>query len=192
MAEFIKKEEAKKPEAKKPEIKKPESKPTPKQETKTAPVQTPPKAKQERVFDQTQIAALLDKRDPQRQALAGSGLNASASLGTAHGTATTMSQSEMGAMIARLRELWMVPNSGSPDSRKEMVVTIRFQLTRDRRLAGPPVVVSRGNSPLAQVCAEAAVRAVQRGQPYNMLRDETYEMWKDLEVTFDPDLMFRS
>jgi len=117
-------------------------------------------------------------------------MNAPASLGKAHGT--TLSRNELDALIARLRALWMVPNSGSPESRKEMIVTVRFQLTRDRRLVGPPVVVSGGNSQLAQACAEAAVRAVLQGQPYDMLRDETYEVWSSLEVTFDPEFMSRS
>src|SRR6266436_1500330 len=39
-------------------------KPVPKPEAKAAP---PPKPKQERTFDQSKIAALLDKRDPTRQ-----------------------------------------------------------------------------------------------------------------------------
>ena len=41
----------------------------------------PPKPKQERTFDQSKIAALLDKRDPTRQAITGATLNSSASLG---------------------------------------------------------------------------------------------------------------
>ena len=28
------------------------------------------------------------------------------------------------------------------------------------------------------------------GQPYNMLRQESYETWKDVEITFDPRQMF--
>lgn len=203
MAEFIKKEAAKKPESKpetKPEVK-PETKQTetkPKPETKPSQAQakaSPPKPKQERTVDYAQLATnalQLDKRDPTRQAFTGATLNASASLGTAHGRAATLSQSEMDALNARLRDLWLVPDVSSVERRKEMVVVVRFQLTRDRRLIGHPVVVERGNSPLAQVSAEAAVRAVIRGQPYNILRDETYENWKDIEVTFDPELKVRS
>src|ERR1700704_127783 len=50
----------------------------PKPEAKAAPPQ-PPKPKQERSFDQSKIAALLDKRDPTRQAATGAALNSSAS-----------------------------------------------------------------------------------------------------------------
>jgi colicin import membrane protein len=150
----------------------------------------PPKPKQERPFDQSKIAALLDKRDPSRQSITGAALNASASLGTSKGTATTLSQSEFNALIARLKGLWNVP--AGMEHPEEMVVVISVHLTRDRKLASPPQIVSRGTSPRYQVAAEAAVRAVLDGQPFNMLRDETYDAWKDMEITFDPKTMFRS
>src|SRR5947209_1827754 len=72
IAEALKSEEAKKP--------------VPKHEAKAAQPQ-PPKPKQERVFDQSKIAALLDKRDPTRQSTTGAALNPTASLGTHAGNA---------------------------------------------------------------------------------------------------------
>jgi outer membrane biosynthesis protein TonB len=175
IAEALKSEEAKKP--------------VPKHEAKAAPPQ-PPKPKQERTFDQSKIAALLDKRDPTRQALTGSALNSSASLGTTRGTAATLSQSELDAMRARLASLWNVqPGVEHPE---ELYVTVRIRLTPDRRLAAPPQVVSTGSSPRYQAAADAAVRAVLQGQPYTMLRDETYEQWKYMDIDFDPKQMFRS
>lgn len=178
IAEAIKKQEAKKP--------------TPKQEAK--PVQQaqpqPPKPKQERTFDQTKIAALLDKREPTRQAITGTTLNASASLGTARGTAATLSQSELDAMRARLASLWNVqPGIEHPE---ELFVTVRIHLGPDKRLTQPPQVVSTGSSPRYQAAAEAAVRAVLQGQPYNMLRPETFDQWKFMDIDFDPKSMFRS
>ena len=50
----------------------------------------------------SKIAALLDKRDPTRQAITGAALNSNASLGTTRGNAATLSQSELDAMRARL------------------------------------------------------------------------------------------
>lgn len=164
-------------------------KPVPKPEAKAA-APTPPKPKQERVFDQTKIAALLDKRDPSRHAITGAVLNSSASLGSNRGTAATLSQSELDAMRARLAGLWNVqPGVEHPE---ELFVTVRIRLNPDRRLAGPPQVVSTGSSPRYQAAAEAAVRAVLQGQPYNMLRDESYEQWKYMDIDFDPKQMFRS
>jgi outer membrane biosynthesis protein TonB len=173
IAEALKSEQAKKP--------------PPKPEAKAA---QPPKPKQERVFDQSKIAALLDKRDPTRQAITGATLNSSASLGTTRGTAATLSQSELDAMRARLANLWKVqPGVEHPE---ELFVTVRIRLNPDRRLAGPPQIVSTGNSPRYQAAAEAAVRAVLEGQPYTMLRDETYDQWKYMDIDFDPKQMFRS
>jgi colicin import membrane protein len=172
IAEALKSEDAKKP--------------VPKHEAKAA----PPQPKQERTFDQSKIAALLDKRDPTRQALTGSTLNSSASLGTTRGTAATLSQSELDAMRARLASLWNVqPGVEHPE---ELYVTVRIRLTPDRRLAAPPQVVSTGSSPRYQAAADAAVRAVLQGQPYMMLRDETYEQWKYMDIDFDPKQMFHS
>jgi outer membrane biosynthesis protein TonB len=164
-------------------------KPVPKAEAKAAPPQPPQKPK-ERVFDPTKMAALIDKRDPARQATTGDALNSSASLGTAKGTAATLSQSEMDAMRARLTQLWNV--QAGTEHPEELVVEVRIRLTRERRLAAPPEIVSRGTSPRYQAAADAAVRAVLQGQPYNMLRDETYAQWQDIVVTFDPREMFRS
>src|SRR3984893_5300899 len=162
--------------------------PPPKPEAKAAPPQ-PPKPKQERVFDQSKIAALLDKRDRTRQSITGAALNSTASLGTTRGTAATLSQSELDAMRARLASLWNVqPGVEHPE---ELYVTIRIRLNRDRRLAGPPQVVSIGSSPRYQAAANAAVQAVLLGQPYTMLKDETYEQWKYLDIDFDPRTMFR-
>jgi colicin import membrane protein len=164
-------------------------KPTPKPEAKAV-APPPPKPKQERTFDQSKIAALLDKRDPTRQAATGSALNSSASLGTSRGAAATLSQSELDAMRARLASLWNVqPGTEHPE---ELFVTVRIRLNPDRRLAGPPQVVSTGSSSRYQAAAEAAVRAVLQGQPYSMLRDETYDQWKFMDIDFDPKSMFRS
>jgi outer membrane biosynthesis protein TonB len=162
-------------------------KPVPKPEAKAAPPQ-PPKPKQERTFDPLKMAALLDKRDPTRQAITGSALNSSASLGTTRGTATTLSQSEFDALIARLANLWNVP--AGAEHPEELVVVVEIRLTPDRRLAASPRIMSRGASPQWQAAADAAVRAVLIGQPFTMLRDETYEAWKYMEITFDAKKMF--
>lgn len=158
-------------------------KPKPKQEAKA----TPPQPKQERVFDQAKIAALLDKRDPTRQSIVGAALNPAASLGTTTGRAATLSQSELDAMRARLSSLWNVqPGDEHPE---ELEVTVRIQLGHDRRLTAPPKIVAKGSSPRAQAVAEAAVRAVLQGQPYTMLRDETYDQWKYMDIEFDSTMI---
>jgi colicin import membrane protein len=173
IAEALKKDEAKKPK--------------PKPQAKAAPPK-PPEPKRERTFDQSKIAALLDKRDPSRHAATGEQLNSTASLGAAHGTAATLSQSELDALRARLTKLWNV-QAGS-EHPEELIVDIRIRLTPDKRLAAPPEIVSRGSSPRYRAAADAAMRAVLQAQPYDMLRPATYDQWKDMIVTFDPRQMF--
>jgi len=181
IAEAIKREEARKP------------KPKPKPETRTAQAQqtqAPPPKPPERDFFARISSVLNDHRDPTRQAMTGQTLSNSGALGTAHGTATTLSQSEFDAMRARVRDLWHIPPGG--EHIEEQRVTLVIRIGRDRRVIGTPQVIKSGRTALAKVAAEAAVRAVLAGQPYNMLRDETYEAWKEMEIDFDPETMFRS
>ena len=69
-------------------LKKEEKKPPPKPQAQAAAKPPePPKPKAERTFDQSKIAALLDKRDPSRQAVTGDTLNSNAALGLATASA---------------------------------------------------------------------------------------------------------
>jgi hypothetical protein len=178
IAEALKKEEAKKQE----EQKKAETKPTPPAPPKK-PIPVPPK------FDPMKIAALLNKQEAQRQAVTGSALNNKVSLGVSSGQSATLSQSELDALRAKLAQLWNPPVGAS--SPQELVVTFRIQLKRDGTLAAPPEFVPPGGtSQLFLVAREKAAMALFRGQPYTMLRPESYDVWKDIEITFDPRQMF--
>jgi outer membrane biosynthesis protein TonB len=161
-----------------------------KQQAKAEPL--PPKKppqKEQPKFDADKIAALLDKRDPQRNAATGAELNSAPSLGTATGSAAKLSQSEIDALRARLMSLWNPPiGIQNPE---DFVIRIRIQLGRDGKLSAPPTVLSTGTGPLYNSARDSAVRAVFQGQPFNMLKPDHYETWKDIEVTFDPRDMFR-
>ena len=174
IADALAKDEAKKPEPKKADVKPP----------------TPPKkpAPPTPKFDPKQVAALLDKRDSTRLAAAGETLNSAPSLGLSNGAAAQLSLSELEALRARLAQLWTVP-AGAKDP-QELVVLVRIKLNRDGKLAAPPVVLSSGTSPLFMAARDSAIRALFRGQPYDMLKPEHYEQWKDIEITFDPREMF--
>jgi outer membrane biosynthesis protein TonB len=169
-----------KQEAKKPEPKKADAKPP----VPPKPAPTTPK------FDPKQVAALLDKRDSARLAAAGETLNPSATLGTSTGQSAQISLSELDALRQRLAQLWSPP-AGAKDP-QELVVVFRIKLNRDGRIApGPwPQLVASSNTPLAIAARESAARALNRGQPYDMLKPEHYEQWKDIEITFDPREMF--
>jgi outer membrane biosynthesis protein TonB len=147
------------------------------------------KQEQQPKFDANQIAALLDKRNPQRIASTGADLNSQATLGRPDAVAMRMSANELDAMRARLMQLWSPP--AGVQNPEQLVVRVRIQLTRDGKLSGNPQVVSRGNGTLYEAARESALRAVFRGQPYDMLSPANYEIWKDVEITFDPREMFR-
>ncbi len=150
-------------------------------------VQQPPKDQPE--FKPNEIAALLDKRTATRQAAIGDTINNTASLGASVGTAATLSQTEIDALRARLMQLWNPPaGAANPE---ELIVTIRIRLNQDGTLSGPPMVVTSGTSPFFMTARDSAIRAIFRGQPFNMLNPAKYEAWKDIEVTFDPREMVR-
>jgi hypothetical protein len=169
-----------KEEAKKQEPKKADAKPP------TPPKKPAPPAPK---FDPKLVEALLDKRDSQRLAAAGANLNSAPSLGASSGKSAQISLSELDALRQRLAQLWAIP-AGAKDP-QELVVVFRVKLKRDGTLEGGPMLVSSGKTPLAIAARESAARALWRGQPFDMLRPETYEQWKDIEITFDPRDMIR-
>jgi outer membrane biosynthesis protein TonB len=169
IAEALKSEDAKKP--------------VPKPQAKAAPPQ-PPKPKPDRTFDQSKIAALLDKRDPTRQSITGAELNPTASLGTHSGTADAMVSTWKGAFVAAVRRCFSFPYNGQDSDQFE--VDIDIQLRRDGTVASQPVIVAvRGPSKsVADAMAESAKRAVEQCQAYAFLPKEQYDTWKYIPMTF--------
>jgi outer membrane biosynthesis protein TonB len=160
-----------------------------KQETKAEPVKKPaPSQRQQPRFDPNKIAALLDKRDPQRQAATGAIMNSSPALGAASGTAAQLSQSEIDALRERLRQCWNPPVGATNANKLSVVFRVMFK--RDGSLQNNPVLVGGSASEFGPALAESATRALLQCQPYTMLRPEHYDTWKDMQITFDPRDMF--
>ena len=176
----------KKPDPVKPDpiaeaIKKEEKKPPPKPQVQAAkpPEQTKPKT--ERTFDQSKIAALLDKRDPSRQAVTGDTLNSNAALGLAKGKAADNSAT-WGAMFKQqVERCWKKPYGGIEAQQTESVFAIR--LKRDGTLEGMPVPEGTPATPYLRVYQESALRAIIECQPYN-LPAAYFEEWKYFAPVF--------
>jgi outer membrane biosynthesis protein TonB len=170
-------------------LKKDEAKPEPKKEE--AKVSTPPHRpdppRPQPKFDAVRIAALLDKRDPQREVSLGEIINHTPTLGSPKGTALTLSQSEIDALRAQIRRCWNPP-AGAADA-QNLRVEMNVKLRLDGSLAAQPVLLERGTSPYFQVFAESALRAVERCQPYS-LPAAKYEVWKDIDLGFRLDDMY--
>jgi outer membrane biosynthesis protein TonB len=161
-----------------------------KQEAKVEPKLPPkkPPQKQQPKFDANKIAALLDKRDPTRNAATGAELNAAPSLGVASGLAAKLSQSEIDALRARLMALWNPP-IGTRDADAQVMIRIRFK--RDGTLEVGPQVLTSGSGDRFNAMRDSAVRAVLVGQPYTMLKPEHYDNWKEIDFVFDTKEMFQ-
>ena len=167
IAEALKKDDAKKPEKK--------------AEAKPQPVKKP--EPQQPKFDPRKVAALLDKRDSQRVAAAGTTMNSLASLGAPTGDAPVLSQSELSALAARLRSRWTPPATGSKTLRIRIVISLK----RDGTLAAPPEVITDGSGGIYQAMRESTVRAILASQPFDMLRPHTYDTWKELDLRFNTE-----
>jgi outer membrane biosynthesis protein TonB len=161
-------------------LKKEEKKPAPKVQAQAATPQ-PPKPKAERVFDQSKIAALLDKRDPTRQAVTGDALNSNAALGLSHGKAADNSAT-WGAMFkAQVDRCWKKPYGGVETQMPEAEFNIK--LKRDGTLEATPVAVGTPASPFVRAYQESALRAIIDCQPYN-LPSAYFDEWKFFAPVF--------
>jgi outer membrane biosynthesis protein TonB len=174
IAEALKKEQAK-PEPKKEEAKVP------------TPPHRPDPPKPQAKYDPVRIAALLDKRDAQRQTSLGELINHTPTLGSPKGSAPTLSQNEIDALRAQIRRCWNPP-AGAANA-QDLRVDMNVKLRVDGSLAAQPVLLERGTSPYFQVFAESALRAVERCQPYS-LPAAKYEVWKDIDLGFRLDDLY--
>jgi colicin import membrane protein len=166
IAEALKKEEAKKPK--------------PKQQAKAAPPK-PDRPKAERVFDQSKIAALLDKREPTRRSVAGDTLNSNAALGLAHGKAADNSATWGALFKSQVERCWKKPYGGLEAQMTEAVFSIK--LKRDGTLETTPSAISNPSTPYFRVYQESALRAIIECQPYN-LPAAYFDEWKFFEPVF--------
>jgi len=177
----------KKPDPVKPDpiaeaIKKEEKKPPPKPQVQASATPPPqPQKPKERTFDQTKIAALLDKRDPTRQAATGETLNSNAALGLAKGKAADNSATWGSLFQSQVERCWKKPYGGIESQNPEAAFSIR--LKRDGTLEGMPVPEGTPATPYLRVYQESALRAIIECQPYN-LPAAYFEEWKYFAPVF--------
>jgi colicin import membrane protein len=161
-------------------IKKEEKKPLPKPQAHAAPPQ-PPKPKAERTFDESKIAALLDKRDPTRAAVTGDTLNSNAALGLAHGKAADNSATWGSMFKEQVERCWKKPYGGIESQNPE--VAFEIKLKRDGTLESAPAPEGSPSTPYLRVYQESALRAIIECQPYN-LPPQFFDEWKYFAPVF--------
>jgi outer membrane biosynthesis protein TonB len=165
-------------------LKKEEKKPQPKPVTQAAKPPEPAKPKKEYTFDQSKMAALLDKRDPTRQSITGAALSDSDRLGALNRSDAYNSASWKSAFMQRVRQCFNFPYNGVDADAYFADIDIR--LKPDGTVAVHPVIQgTRGPSAgVAKALGENAARAVIQCQPYSFLPKEQYASWQLIETTF--------
>ena len=162
-------------------LKKEEKKPPPKPQAQAAAKPPEPQKPKERTFDQSKIAALLDKRDPSRQAVTGDTLNSNAALGLARGTAADNSATWGSMFKSQVERCWKKPYGGIEAQQTEAAFIIR--LKRDGTLEGMPVPDGTAATPYLRVYQESALRAIIECQPYK-LPAAFFDEWKYFSPVF--------
>jgi outer membrane biosynthesis protein TonB len=163
-------------------LKKEEKKPLPKPQVQAATPPQPTKPKAERTFDQSKIAALLDKRDPSRQAATGDTQNFDAALGLAKGKAADNSATWGALFKEQVLRCWKKPYGGIEAQRVEAEFSIK--LKKDGTLEAMPVAQTAPGSPFQRVFQESGLRAIIECAPYR-LPPAFFEEWKYFNPVFD-------
>ncbi|MBJ3776925.1 cell envelope integrity protein TolA [Acuticoccus mangrovi] len=135
-------------------------------------------------FDADRLSQLINRTAPSG---GGSG-SAQASLGSESGRAqASLTLSEMDALRAQMQRCWNPPIG--IEGGQDLVVTVQIRLAPDGSVVEIKQIGAQGLGALYDVAADAARRAVVQCQPYR-LPPAKYEVWKDVQVNFDPRDLF--
>jgi len=119
-------------------------------------------------------------------ALSGSGAFAAGAEGSQADIARLVHQ-----IVRQLHGCWNPPRELA---KHPILVTLTFSLNRDGTLAGPVAVKPTGSGPVFEAAAQSAVRAVRKctAAPAGPMRlpAAKYQVWRDIEVNFDPSELF--
>jgi hypothetical protein len=96
--------------------------------------------------------------------------------------APQLEKAELVQLRAAVMAIWLPPEGAASSN---LVITVRMDIGPDRRLSRPPVILTAGAGTLFNQVRDSAVRALLMSQPFNMLRPDHYEAWKQIDFTFD-------
>ena len=172
--------------------KKTETKKPTKQATNRAPRVTP-KAKPSR-FNTGKPAALLDKREQAEPSIIEKLKDKD--YGKEKVISTLDLQQQTLSIIDAIdkhiydNQCWNTPAGAKGAAGLRVVVHVR--LSPDGKLIGPPKVLDSGRMNLAgqeffRTAAESALRAVRKCAPFDFLPKAQYDLWRDMEIIFDPE-----
>ncbi len=87
------------------------------------------------------------------------------------------------AVQSRVEQNWIFPIGSVAVATTD--IRLRIELRRDGTLLPPPTVMDPALSPTQRVMADAAVRAVESGQPF-VIAPQQYEQCRDMILRFNP------
>ncbi|PCI34327.1 MAG: hypothetical protein COB54_00600 [Alphaproteobacteria bacterium] len=172
--------------------KKTETKKPIKQATNRAPRVTP-KVKPSR-FDAGKLAALLDKREKAEpniiEQLKDKDYANEKVISTLDIQQQTLSIIDAIDKHIYDNQCWNIPAGAKGAA--GLRVTVHVRLSPDGKLIGPPKVLDSGRMNLAgqefyRTAAESALRAVRKCAPFDFLPKAQYDLWRDMEIIFDPE-----
>ena len=146
-------------------------------------------------FDASKVAALIDRSikeeapppQPQKEDVAAKKeaerQKSITALSDRVATATLQA-----AIRQRVQECWYLPSGGKDVA--DMQVRIRIYLRQDAQLLRPPQFIDAGDMSgpgreFYRIFAESARRAVQNCEPYENLPLAQYDLWRQIDFTFD-------
>jgi hypothetical protein len=91
------------------------------------------------------------------------------------------------AVQSRIEQNWILPIGG--EAAETAIIRLHIELKRDGYLLRAPAVMDPSYSPVQQAMADAAVRAAESGQPYN-IPPQQYEQCRDMILRFNPREMY--
>jgi hypothetical protein len=66
---------------------------------------------------------------------------------------------------------------------------VRFYLDQQGNVIGLPEVLSAGGDSLTQATAQSAVSAIMDCQTYDFLPPDKYDLWQEITINFNPNMM---
>lgn len=87
---------------------------------------------------------------------------------------------------------WNIP-AGAKGA-EGLLVTVHIRLSPDGELIGVPKIADGGRMNLPgqeyyRTAAESVLRAVRKCAPYDFLPKDQYNLWRDMEINFNPEYM---
>lgn len=154
-----------------------------------------PKTKPRR-FNAGKLAALLDKREQSEpnafEKLKDKDYGKEKVISTIDIQQQTLSIIDAVSKHIYDNQCWNIP-AGAKGA-EGLLVTVLIRLSPDGELIGAPKIVDSGRMNLPgqeyyRTAAESVLRAVRKCAPYDFLPKAQYDLWRDMEINFNPEYM---